>query len=70
MPDYRRPVAVKFQKTPPAGNRVYTDLREDELYVAVPGKGRMRSRPSPQPTRNCPSTAAGADRIGDGIAGR
>jgi len=38
MPDYRRPVAVKFQKTPPAGNRVYTDLREDELYVAVPGK--------------------------------
>jgi len=39
MPDYRRPVAVKFQKTPPAGNRVYTDLREAELYVAVPGKG-------------------------------
>jgi len=44
----RRPVAVVFRASPPpgvakfVGNRVYTDLDEDELYVAICGADLSR----------------------------
>ena len=45
------------------GNRVYTDLGEDELYVAIPGKDLSRIadeiRPSPPPTPRWPRTTTG-----------